>query len=510
MSDRWPNQIRANELTRAAIAAGANRICVTSPTGTGKSNMMVDALEFASEQGWQSAMYTNRRMLLKQTLGVLESHGINVGVRASGHDKATLRAVQLCMTQTEGSQVYVREARELHDARLVIVDEAHVQKGGTMERILRDHIEGGAVVVGYTATPIEIGHLYDELIVAGNVSDGRTCGALVPAHTYAPDEPDLKSIKKYQVGEDLSEADNVKAIMRPGIFGRVYEHYRRLNADSRPTILFAPGVKESLWFAEEFHKKGLRAAHIDGEQIWVNGEFYNATDEAREQLKADIKSGEVQIVANRFVMREGIDIPEIYHCIFATVFGALSSYLQSGGRVLREHSSLDSVVVQDHGGNWWRFGSLNENREWSLGMSNHKTVSMRLERLREKQEQEPITCPQCNKVRASGKQCHACGYVANMRSRMVVQVDGSLKAVGGDIMKPRTVKSAPDTADKWQRYYYSQKRAGRTFNQAYAWFFHEEHYWPPKNLPLMPSEPGDWFRKIKDVPENNLNPRSVA
>lgn len=509
--NRWPQQIRHLEEIPRAIDAGAKRICVVGPTGSGKTRMQIDLLEWASERHWPACQYTNRRGLFEQTMKVLESHGIEFGCRAAGYKTAYLRDIQLCMTPTEGSKVYRSESRALHEAKLIIVDEAHVQKGGTMEQIMRDHIEQGAVVVGYTATPLDIGHLYDELIPVATVSECRSCGSLIAAHTYAPDEPDLRNIKRYQVGEDLSEKENAKAIMRPGIFGRVYDHWRKLNADCKPTILFAPGVKESLWFAEEFQKKGVKAAHIDGNDVWIDGEWFRTNEEGiRDRLKELSKSGEVSVVCNRFVLREGIDWPFLEYGILATVFGALTSYLQSCGRLLRACEGKGHCTIQDHGGNWWRHGSLNADRDWSLGLTNHRVVSERLERMREKKEPEPITCAQCGKVRPNGATCPACGFVAHNRSRMVVQVNGTLKPVSGDILKPRRVATKPDTQQLWEKMYYRFKRANRTFNQAYAYFFVENHYYPPKNLPMMPVNSGDWYAKIGDVPRESLRRSEVA
>ena len=500
----WPNQIRALEQTTAAINAGATRICVTSPTGSGKTRMMTDLIQWAASSRRQVALYTQRKMLFDQTAGVLEKAGILFGRRASGHDTAFLRGVQLCMTQTELSHVYQREARSLHDAQLVLIDEAHVQTGGAMQQIMADHIAAGGACVGYTATPLDIGDLYDELIVAAKPSDMRAVGAIVPAETYGPDEPDLKHIRKYQVGEDLSEKDNVKAIMRPGVFARVIASYKAINPMMRASILFAPGVKESLWFAEQFTQAGIKAAHIDGTDVWADGEFHSSSSEVREQVMRRAKSGDIRVICNRYVLREGIDAPWLCHCIIACVFGALTSYLQSGGRLLRAFSGKDKATIQDHGGNWWRHGSLNADREWSLELTNHRVTAERAERLRESKEPEPITCPQCGKVRLSGRQCLACGHIAHVKSRMVVQIDGTLKPVRGDIFRPRVVRQRDDTTEQWKRMYFRMKRAGMTFRQAEALFFREQHYWPPRDLPLMPREHGDWFRTVDAVPTEAL------
>lgn len=509
---RWPHQIYAVDQVTKSAKAGGRRICLTSPTGGGKSLIMADLIESAELKQSLAhpgrVLYTNRTMLLEQTERYLINHGIYPGLRASRKETALLRDVQLAMIQTEWSQVFVNKNRELHRAGLVFIDEAHSHKGEVMQAITRWHLDDGAVIVLVTATPLDLGGYADELIQAGVNSDLFRCGALVPAHTYGPDEPELSSIKRVKVGEDLSDAENVKAMMRPGIFGRVYDNWRTLNRDGLPTILFAPGVKESLWFAEQFGMKGVRAAHIDGEDIWLDGEFYktDGPENMKDVLAAGSKAGEIQVVCNRFVLREGIDWPWLRHGIFATVVGSLTSFLQMGGRLLRAYPGKQFAIVQDHGGSWWRHGSLNADRDWTLGETNHQLCADRIEKLRQKPEHEPIVCPNCGKVRPSGNTCHACGHVAHKKSRMVVQSNGTLKPMRGDILKPRKVKTEPNTADLWKKMYYRAKnsKTGMTFRQAEALFNREHGYWPERSLAYMPTSESGWGRRVKDVQWSEL------
>ena len=504
MTERWPNQVLALERTTAAIAGGGKRICVTSPTGSGKTRCMTDLIEWAAAEPLPAALYTQRRMLFDQTCSVLDRVGIHYGRRASGHETALLRDVQVCMLQTEASQALQRQARPLHRAGVVLFDEAHCNTGETVRRIMDEHIASDGACVGYTATPLGIGHLYEELICAARMSDCFRVGSLVPAETYAPDEPDLRHIRKYCIGDDLSETDNRKAVMRPGIFARVITAWQAHNPEQRPTVLFAPGVRESIWFAEQFCAAGIRAAHIDGNDVWLDGE-YHASDQARRQeIVALLRDGAVKVLCNRFVLREGIDLPFVGCLIFATVFGSLTSYLQAGGRGLRAFSGKDRCIVIDHGGSWWRHGSLNADRQWSLELNDRIVCGERMESLREKREPEPIVCPNCGKVRSQGRECPVCGHVAHRKSRCVVQIDGTLRPVQGDILRPRRVRIEADTAELWQSMYYRMRRAGKTFRQAEAYFCHLHHYWPPRNMPLMPTRAIDWYQPIADVPSEAL------
>jgi hypothetical protein len=204
-------------------------------------------------------------------------------------------------------------------------------------------------------------------------------------------------------------------------------------------------------------------------------------------------------------------MPWLYHGIFATVFGALTSFLQSGGRLLRAHPSLDHVIVQDHGGSWWRHGSLNADRHWSLEWDNHIATGLRENAIREKREPEPILCPKCHRPRLVKRGmdnllCPHCGFRASKKSRPVIQADGALKEMAGDILKPHRVKCLPNTQTLWDSYYYRAKRSRTemTFNQARALFFIEHHYYPPKTLANMPVDALGWFRKVKNVSREDL------
>jgi superfamily II DNA or RNA helicase len=328
------------------------------------------------------------------------------------------------------------------------------------------------------------------------------------AHHFGPDEPDMKALKGVREGEDLTERQQRTAMKRPGLFGRVWASFQTLNPETRPTILFAPGVPESIWFAEQFTAKGIRAAHLDGQHVWIDGELHPTTRELRQEILAESRKGRVHVLCNRFVLREGIDCPWLAHAIFATVFGSLQSYLQSGGRLLRAFPGLDHVTVQDHGGNWWRHGSLNADRLWSLDDTASSVYGLRAERLRSGKSNEPRRCPYCSRI-ITRRNCF-CGYIVPegaKRSRPVVTEDGSLTEMVGDIFAPRSVCKRPDGPKLWEKMYHRSctKKGDRTFNAAMALFAMENNWqWPSREWPLMPREDVDLFRHVADVPRERL------
>jgi superfamily II DNA or RNA helicase len=474
--------------------------------------MICDLILWALGQGWKVVLYTNRQLLILQLAAVLREAGIEFGVRAAGHPLDRDCPVQVSSLPTENSRVLRTKRWVVHghgEPTLAIIDEAHINASRTAQQILAMHLDHGGAYVGVTATPIGIGHLYDRLVVAGTPSELRDCRALVPAYHYGPDEPDMSRFKQSVKTGEYLEGDVRKAIMTKCVFARVLDHYHAINRDRRPTILIAPGVPESIWFAEQLCKAGLKAAHLDGEGVWAAGEYQRGGD--REWLLKAVKNGDIHVLCNRFVLREGLNIPEVSHIILATVMGSLRSYLQAAGRGLRACAGKDRLTLQDHGGHHHRHGSVNADRTWNLAYTESMIAGLRADAFRERKQAEPILCPVCGLVRSKGPKCPKCGHESSRRMRRVIQMDGTLCEVEGDVYKPRRVQMRRNTEQIWERIYYlaRQSRNRMTFRQAMGLFVKKNHYWPPHELPLMPVNQMDWFLPVADVPPDRLVPKPV-
>ena len=508
----WPHQARGLcELDRL-IQSGSKNICLTSPTGGGKSRMCLTRIL----ENRSAIVYTHRKLLFNQWLSdVFTPAGIDVGLRATGHSTATLKQTQLGMIQSEHSAVIQRKSRDIHRAQEIWIDEAHNNTQQQAQDLIAAHRQANpnCVVIGMTATPLGIGHIYDDLVIAGTNKELRKCGSHIPAYHFGPDEPDLKLIGKQEIGGGecgIERPKRQKFVQR--VFGSVVENYHKINPDQKPTLLFAPGVDESVWMARMLTSRGITAAHIDGDKCWVEGETVIKDQDAVDQILDDCRDGKIKVVTNRMVLREGIDRTFFGHLILATVFGSMSSYLQAGGRVIRAHPGLDHVTVTDHGGNWWKFGSLNENREWNMALSDRAATQMRLDSIREGKERHPLHCPECDCIRGAGNACPRCGHVFPHRTRMVMQADGSLKPMKNKTLLPRRkLPTTRDVMDEWRSRVFAIRNSRKpnvrkmTFAQLDV-AFAKDHYWKyaPREIPYMPKEPIDWYMRICDVPVESL------
>lgn len=476
---------------------------VQAVTGSGKTRAFLEIARVWRDMRRSVLILTHRKAIFEQLEDVMNSQRMHFGKIADGHIPNRGSMMQLAMAKTLA--IEISKGRQ-HNFDLVIVDEAHVQVNGQTLRMLQGMVERGSYVVGFTATPIGVGHFYERLIVGCDSKEGRRSGAIIPAVCYNVQEPDRRFVKKVRVKDTddaPTELSNGMEYLQQ-IVGRVFDHWLQVNPDRKPTVAFAPGVAESLWLAQQFEKKGVAACHMDGERTYFRGQTYS-TDSVRGEYLDMIRDSEIELTSNRFVLREGVDAPNIYCCLLCTRFSAESAYLQAVGRVLRSHHTMHEVIICDHGGNFSEFGSPNAVRQWSLNDTNESRAYLRHQAKREDREPEMITCPRCSTPRYTGNACKSCGYIHSGLSRPIVQRDGTLIRVDHRQHAPRKKATGDVAKNMWIRSFYGAEKSGATYRKAMANFrynmhqTHNQSVWPDPSWPGMPKHLIDHCSRVQDV-----------
>lgn len=537
----WEHQREGVQRSIEAFTAGARSLCLTSPTGSGKTAMEIALAKWQAEELGQKVLcLTNRILLTEQTRRVFTSDGVGVGVISSSMKWAEreMAQVQIATIQT----ILARQRNQRNywvGADLVLADEVHQLSEGQSAELLNQYKERGAKVCGVTATPLGVANVCDELIVAARTRDLQDQGILCYATWFAPSELDTRKLVKGKVDLSLTENDARKTWgplkgddkIRTRIVGNILEHYARLHPERKHTLAFAPGVKESLWAAQFCRSRGIRALHVDGTDFWVDGKLYDRKqDEDTFQEAMDAwRNGDIPILWNRFVLREGIDEPQIKCILLATPIGSYRSFLQMVGRGLRSHDSKDHCTVIDFGGNWWRHGSVNVNVDWEsvFECSDPDVLSKnRIAQQRETGEPMGQVCPKCGMVHKAFTRlvvCQYCGHELSRGkpSRPILQADGTLTEVSGEPVAQWKIRRTPEAEQIWTGLYWNavKKHKGEvTPNELYARFAYKtavaagtrerpafwKAYYPPRDLALMPKNANDWHRRLCDIPQESL------
>lgn len=507
----WAPQKRSIEASLEAMDRGS-RVCLYSPTGSGKTMMAGELMRWCAAQGLGGVFYVNRKLLVQQTVDRFRDLGLDVGIRAAGFEDQfnKTRPVQVASADTEASRVFKRERWELHNVGpggLIVVDEAHIQKSKVMKKILDHYQNAGARILLLTATPVEMGKWADELIVGGRLSEWRACGALVPVYTFSISQPDMQKVKRNVTGEYVLD-DRKKRIFMQHIVGEVMENWERMN-DGSPTMVYAPGVAESKWLVEQFEKRGHRFVHVDATDCLLDGVERKLDPVLWEEVLDGVRTGEIKGISSRFKTREGIDIPHAGHCVLATPVGSIASYLQIVGRVMRAAPGKRQAILQDHGGCYWSHGSPNHDRPWDVlwRMSEGAASGNQQDAIKNGDAKEPIRCFNCGMERMTGSKCPHCGMESRKSVREIRMENGELKKVEGDLVKrPRRVQKS-DTERLWAKMFWGFRKKGveKSFAQMEGYFCQVHGYLPPRNLPFMPKNRMDWKLKPKEIAMPDLH-----
>jgi len=388
-------------------------VCLTSPTGSGKTAWASEFIARRAKAGQRALILTKRRILLAQTDAALTRHGVEHGVFAAGYPES-VEDITLGSIQT----LSARDARP--DCDLVLIDEAHSATGRTARALIGHYRRAGAKIVGMSATPTGLAGLYDALVSMSSNSELIAAGVLVKGVVYGLPEPNMAGVRITKSGEFV-QGEMVRRLMTCSIYGDVIRHFFRLNADQRPTALFALDVQASRYFVREFVEHGVPAAHIDGD----------TTQAERDAIFDQLADGTIKLVSSCGVLREGWDCPCVEFGVLAQPTHKLSTYIQLCGRLRRAFPGKTHFTLADHSGCWWRFGSADMDRSWSLDDDDSTLARKRREACESGAIQQDVCCPECGRIRQGGTTtCPLCGFKHLASVRVVRCVDGSPFAFG--------------------------------------------------------------------------------
>lgn len=428
-----PYQVKAREDVREAFRAGAQGVCLTLPTGAGKTVIFCDIAERTTARARKSWILVHRQELLAQTSRKLDEIGVSHGCIAPGF--TPLKApVQVCSVATLVRRL---EKGTVEDVDLIIMDECHHSAAGTWRKILESRPK--AKLLGVTATPVRTdgqplgrksGGQYDLLVKGPSTRELIAAGWLSPVRLLGPPEQvDLEGVKK-QCG-DFAKGELAARMDKPTITGDAVAHYKKW-AHRKPALAFCASVAHAQHVAEQFRAAGYVAASVDGAM----------DSNVRKKLIEDLGAGRINVLTSCDIVSEGTDVPVVQVGILLRPTMSLALYLQQVGRVLRVAPGKEYALILDHVGNWRRHGLPDADRDWTLD-GPRKTKG------KKKDDDEPALrmrqCPTCYACHAPEPACPHCGHV--YEGRKVRHVEGVLSEVTeeqAEFLRRRTREAEAD------------------------------------------------------------------
>lgn len=428
---------------------GINRVLGVLPTGGGKTEVAIEAIDRRVKSGTRVLVVTERKTLCAQWCDRLRRHGHEyVGVIQAENTIALPAPIIVATVQS------IRSRGVPEDVSLVVIDESHLwheAHDDTLNKL------GDVKVLGLTATPLRmgLGKIFETVIIGATVRSLIEHGHLVRPRYFAPRMGEIEqalAAVSMQAG-DFAIAELSKAMRGKAILGDVVGEWKKRGED-RQTLAFCVDKAHALDLAAQFNHAGVMAAVI----------LDDTSDEDRARLLAAFETGHVRILCSVGVISIGFDSPVASCAILARPTRSLSLYIQQSGRVLRPFPCKSDALILDHAGNTLTHGKLED----FVPPSDLNAVNRRTDKKPRKEKALMWVCKCCQAVNdASANCCNNCGEPHVKRTALVV-VDGSLKELE---LQDDAPPPGP-TCDDVRRFHAMARWQARSKGMKLGWAFH--------------------------------------
>ena len=327
---------------------------VVSPSGSGKSYMLVYLEKLLTEQGHLVHVYAPTIEVREQLDELMKANGSN--------------------NKTKG---VIEDLNSDNDAPdYLLIDEAHHSEADTYQLLFDKYPK--AIKIGFSATPERLDgkgldNSYQNIIIGKSVRELIDNHILSDYKYYAPSTTDgfqySISPKYLQVqGETFFKAVKRDSSYQKKIYADVLKTWLE-KGENKQTILFAPSIAMSEKFAKEFNQAGIKAEHVDGKM---------KKSDRKDALEA-FRKGEVKVICNVDLISEGFDMSDADCVILTRPTESLAMFMQQSFRAMRYREGKTAIIL-DHANNIALHGEIDQIFDWSLEGRNTRGESAGYER----------------------------------------------------------------------------------------------------------------------------------
>jgi superfamily II DNA or RNA helicase len=371
-----------------------DRLCVSLPTGAGKTVVFSTFAAVCMAQNKKIAITVNRRELLSQTVKTLQNMGVPCSTITAKSKKLGQAFVYVMMIETiarrKSHLQYLRE-----NCDVLIVDECHI---GNFNKIL----DGWKQVFGFSATPMTVkkreslADYYHNLYVPLQVPNLIEKGFLITPQTYGPKSALLQENFKIKKSTgDYDERQMGQIMSQEKYLNICVDYVQKFGSDKR-VIVYNANIEHSLLVTAAMRDRGMNAYHVDG-----------TTPEAERKMILQRLFDEPDCIVNNVgILTFGFDCPEVETIVLNRKTTSLPLYLQMCGRGARLSDKIlkTNFTIVDLCGNYAVHGLWNDEIEWDVLF--HKLQS-------DKEGAAPTkSCPECDTVvHAKVMECPKCHHI---------------------------------------------------------------------------------------------------
>jgi DNA repair protein RadD len=377
---------------------GGGNPLVDLPTGTGKSFLIAELSHRMLARQRRVLIVSHVREIIEQDAAAIRALWPDLPAGTIGINSAALgeRDTQAPILLATVQSVF-RNARELGQRSLMIVDEAHrVPSGsnGMYHAVIAGlrAIHPSMRVAGFTATPYRLDSgrldegddkLFDKVVYSYGIADAIKDGwlsSLVAKGTDA--EIDVTGVRIR--GGEFIAGELERAATQKNLVERAADEIVHYGGQRQGWLAFCCSVNHARQVHEALARRGIACATVTA----------HTPDDERAQIIAEFRAARLRALVNCEVFTVGFDVPHVDLIALLRPTMSPGLYVQMAGRGTRLASGKQNCLLLDFAGNVMRHGPID-------------AVSVREEGERAKVKE----CPHCATLVAVGiRICPDCGY----------------------------------------------------------------------------------------------------
>jgi len=322
------------------------------PTGVGKTIVF---LSYAIMSGKRTLVVVHNDELIEQTIRSVKmiSPNMSVGKFVGPHRDwdAHILVASLQSIKNPHNLVVLDD-----DFELIIYDETHHATSETSKRVLfryglcdldtagyenvqmfQPHFSNSRELIGVTATPertdgTPLGTIFHDRVDAPNlewfISNGYLCDLkFVSIDTGV----DLSDVRSYM--GDLSDADIAKKLEESGYINELARVINEYCEDRKSIIVYLPNVKTTKLAAKLINESGIPSDYVIG-----------AERKRRKEVIKRFKDGEIKVLVNCLVLKEGFDAPNADAILICRPTKSPLLLIQMIGRLTRNSPETGKTI----------------------------------------------------------------------------------------------------------------------------------------------------------------------
>ncbi|MBT2582818.1 DEAD/DEAH box helicase family protein [Planococcus sp. ISL-109] len=334
-----PAQQQALDALENVMEEEYSRAMVVLATGLGKTYLAA----FFARKFKRVLFVAHRQEILQQAKESFQNvHPNKTSAYYHASEKDTSADFLFASIYTLGSQYHLDQfERDAFD--LIVVDEFHHAASPTYQRLL-EHFDP-EFLLGITATPDRMDNQDVYALCDGNVAisihflDAIERNWLAPFRYFGVyDNTDYSKIR--WLGNRYDEEELLQAQLRTEYAEAVFDAWQT-HKQTR-TIVFCSTVRQTRFMDQFFRERGIRSMSLSGE----------TPAQERKAARAQLDTGELEIIFTVDLFNEGVDIPKVDTLLFIRPTESLTVYTQQIGRGLRIADDKDHCVIIDFIGNY--------------------------------------------------------------------------------------------------------------------------------------------------------------